>query len=122
MAYFDLWTSICERLFGVRSVTKKEILQERQFKRDIEWMEAQTEQLREWQPYFEGVLKSTEKIKNAATDKELDEALDDALHYAYNGKIVKFEDKEGQIHEIDGSDFDAFDEAMNHDDWTMIFE
>ncbi len=36
--------------------------------------------------------------------------------------ILTFVDAEGVIHQIDGLDETAFDEAMSHEDWTLVFD
>ena len=35
-------------------------------------------------------------------------------------KALRFRDADGRIHEIDPFDFDAFDDAMSHRDWTLL--
>lgn len=36
--------------------------------------------------------------------------------------ILTFVDANGEIHKIDGSDEEAFDEAMSHEDWSLVFD
>lgn len=36
--------------------------------------------------------------------------------------LIKFEDENGNIHVIDGNDFDAFVEAMSHENWRLVFD
>lgn len=39
-----------------------------------------------------------------------------------NLDMLKFIDEDGNYHVIDGTDFEAFDEAMLHEDWSLVFD